>query len=232
MKLRYLGHSCFQIHFGGKILLIDPFISGNELMKDINIDEIEADYILLSHAHQDHTLDVERIARKTGAIIISCWEVYSHYNDMGLKGHPMNIGGKWKFDFGTVKMVNAVHSSSFPGGKYGGVVGGFVIWDEEYCFYYAGDTALTLDMQIIPMTCPELDFAILPIGDNFTMGIEDAVIASDFIHCDRIIGCHYDTFPFVTIDHAKARITFKNENKELILIEPGKSLELELDEIA
>lgn len=197
---------------------------------DINLDEIEADYILLSHAHQDHSLDVEYIAKRTGATLIGIWELHAHYVEMGLKSHPMNIGGKWKFDFGTVKLVNAVHSSSFPNGKYGGSVSGFVVWDEEFCFYYAGDTALTLDMQLIPMTCPPLDFAILPIGDNFTMGIEDAAIASDFIHCDRIIGCHYDTFPFVAIEHAKAIMTFKDENKQLILIEPGKSIELELEE--
>jgi L-ascorbate metabolism protein UlaG (beta-lactamase superfamily) len=231
MKIRFLGHACFQVHFANKILLFDPFISANESLKDVNVDDIEADYILLSHAHQDHSLDVERIAKRTGATIISCAEISSHYAGLGFKSHPMNIGGKWNFDFGIVKMVNAVHSNSFPDGKYGGAVGGFVIWDEDYCFYFAGDTALTLDMQIIPMTCPELDFAILPIGDNFTMGVEDAVIASDFIHCDRIIGCHFDTFPYVVIDHAKSRIIFKNENKELILLEPGKSIELELDEI-
>ncbi|MBL7830074.1 MAG: metal-dependent hydrolase [Saprospiraceae bacterium] len=227
MKLIYFGHSSFQVLMQGKSILIDPFLSGNELAKDIvDVDTIEADYILLSHAHQDHSLDVERIAKRTGAVIIGVWEIYDHYTQKGLKAHPMNIGGKWEFEFGTVKMVNAVHSSSFPDGKYGGVVGGFVVWNDDVCFYYAGDTALTLDMQLIPMTCHPLDFAILPIGDNFTMGYDDALIASDFIQCDRIVGCHYDTFPYVKIDHEAAINAFKTENKELILLDPGKSIEL------
>ncbi len=227
MKLTHFGHATFQIKMKGKSILIDPFISANELLNGIvDVDTIEADYILLSHAHQDHSLDVERIAKRTGALIIGVWEIYDHYLAKGLNAHPMNIGGKWEFDFGTVKMVKAVHSSSFPGGSYGGAVAGFVVWNDDVCFYYAGDTALTLDMQLIPMTCHPLDFAILPIGDNFTMGYDDALIASDFIQCDRIIGCHYDTFPYVKIDHSAAVEAFKNENKELILLEPGKSIEL------
>lgn len=227
MKLKYFGHAAFQVDFGGKTLLIDPFISGNELAKDIiDIDKIEADYILLSHAHQDHSLDVESIAKRTGAVIIGSWEIYTYYTQKGLKAHPMNLGGKWVFDFGTVKMTHAVHSSSFEDGSYGGPASGFVIWNDDNCFYFAGDTALTLDMQLVAMTCPPLDIAILPIGDNFTMGYEDALIASDFIHCERIVGCHYDTFPYVKINKEEAVEAFKTENKQLILLEPGKSLEL------
>lgn len=227
MKLTHFGHSAFQLITEGKSILIDPFISGNDLAKGIvDLDAIEADYILLSHAHIDHSLDVERIARRTGAVIIGVFEIADFMGSKGLKNHAMNIGGKFEFDFGTVKMVNAVHSSSYPDGRYGGAVGGFVVWNSEGCFYYAGDTALTLDMQLIPMTCPPLDFAILPIGDNYTMGYEDAIIASDFIHCDRIIGCHYDTFPVVKIDHEAAKESFRTENKELIILEPGKSIEL------
>ena len=138
----------------------------------------------------------------------------------------MNLGGKWKFDFGTVKYVQAVHSSMLPDGSYGGPSGGFVVWNEEFSFYFAGDTALTLDMQLIPKTCPKLDFAILPIGDNFTMGYEDAVIAAQFIECDKIIGCHFDTFGYIKINHQDAITEFKNAGKELILLEIGKSIDI------
>ncbi|CAG0910113.1 unnamed protein product, partial [Cyprideis torosa] len=146
---------------------------GNEQAKAIDIDSIHADYILLSHGHADHVLDVEQIAKRTGAKLIAGFEVATYYGNKGLDNHPMNHGGKWKFDFGTVKMVNAIHSSSLPDGTYAGHPGGFVIWDNAHCFYYSGDTALTMDMKLIPMTCPTLDFAVLCLGDNFTMGIEE-----------------------------------------------------------
>lgn len=227
MKLIHYGHSAFQILTAGKSILIDPFFSGNELSKGVmDADTIEADYILLSHAHADHSYDVERIAKRTGAKVVGVYELAEHYKALGIESHGMNIGGKFEFDFGVVKMVSAVHSSSFSDGKYGGVAGGFVVWNDEVCFYFAADTALTLDMQLIPMTCPPLDFAILPVGDNYTMGYEDAIIASDFLQCDRVVGSHYDTFPVIKMDHTKAVEAFKNENKQLILLAPGKSIEI------
>lgn len=226
MKLTYYGQAGFGIELKGKNLVFDPFISPNELAKDIDINSVQADYILVSHGHGDHVADVETIAKNTGASLISSFEIISWYGEKGLSGHPMNLGGKWKFDFGTVKFVNAVHSSVLPDGTYGGNPGGFVIWNDSDCFYFAGDTALTLDMKLIPMTCPKLDFAILPIGDNFTMGYEDAVIASDFIECDKIIGCHYDTFGFIKIDHDAAKKAFADKGKELILLPVGSSIEL------
>ena len=119
-----------------------------------------------------------------------------------------------------------MHSSVLPDGSHGGSSGGFVIWNNSKSFYFAGDTALTLDMKLIPMTCPKLDFAILPIGDNFTMGYEDAVMAADFIQCDKIIGCHFDTFGYIKIDHEKAVKAFKDAGKELILLNIGQSTDL------
>ena len=217
MKLTYFGHSCFLIEFGGKKLLFDPFISPNELAKDIDINSIEADYILLSHGHEDHVADAETIAKRTGATIIATFEIVTWYGKKGLKGHPMNTGGKWTFDFGTVKMMNAVHSSVLPDGTYAANPVGFVISNDENAFYFAGDTALTWDMKLIPMTCPKLDLAILPIGDNFTMGYEDTIIASDFIECNKIIGCHFDTFGYVKVDHEVAKTAFEAKGKELIL---------------
>lgn len=225
MKITYYGHSSFLVETKGKKLLFDPFISPNELAQEAGVkaDRIEADYILISHGHQDHVADAESIARRTGAKIISSFEIVSWYQEKGLEGHPMNHGGHWHFDFGTVKFVNAVHSSVLPDGTYAANPGGFVIWNEEGCFYFAGDTALTMDMKLIPMTCPKLDFAILPIGDNFTMNYQDAAIASDFIECKQIVGCHYDTFGFIKIDHGAAKKAFEDSGKALILLPIGAS---------
>ncbi len=226
MKITYYGHACFGIEMKGKQLLTDPFISGNELAKNVDIETIRADYLLVSHGHADHVADAETIAQKQNATLISNAEVVGWFQAKGINGHPMNHGGKWKFDFGIVKYVNAMHSSSMPDGAYGGNPGGFVVWNDSNCFYFAGDTDLTMDMKLIPMTCPKLDFAILPIGDNFTMGYEEAVIASDFIACDKIIGCHYDTFGYIRINHEDAKNAFAKRGKELILLPIGESLEL------
>ena len=226
MKLTYYGHSTFLSHTGGKSLVFDPFISPNPLAAAYKINDIKADYILLSHGHGDHVADAESIAKDNDATIVSNYEIVSWYESKGIKGHPMNHGGKWKFDFGTVKYVNAVHSSVLPDGTYGGNPGGFVVWNEEKCFYFAGDSALTWDMKLIPMICPQLDFAILPIGDNFTMGFADAVHAAQFIQCDKIIACHFDTFGYIKTDHQAAIDEFRNAGKELILLQPGQTIEL------
>jgi L-ascorbate metabolism protein UlaG (beta-lactamase superfamily) len=226
MKLTYYGHSTFGLETKGQHLLFDPFVSPNELAQQVDVDQIPADYMLISHGHQDHVADAEPIAKRTGSTIISNFEIINWFGEKGLQGHPMNHGGKTKFDFGIVKYVNAIHSSVLPDGTYGGNPGGFVIWNDEGCFYFAGDTALTMDMKLIPMTCPQLDFAILPIGDNFTMGYEDALIAMDYIQCDKVIGCHYDTFGYIKIDHKAAQKAFEDKGKELILLPIGEQLEL------
>lgn len=226
MEITYYGQACFGMTFNGKKLLFDPALSVNPLAKDLDINALEADYILLTHAHGDHVADVETIAQNTGATIISNYEIVTYYGGKGFKGHPLNHGGKWKFDFGTVKYVNAVHSSVLPDGTYGGNSGGFVIWSDDTCFYHAGDTALTLDMKLIPMTCPALNFAILPVGDNFTMGYEDAVLASDFIECDNIVGCHFDSFGYIKIDHDAAKAAFGDKGKKLTLPNVGETIEI------
>lgn len=225
MKITFLGHASLQIKIGETTILVDPFISGNPKAEAIDISTLEADYILITHAHQDHILDVEAIAKRTGAKLISNYEIVTHYGNLGLEGHPMNHGGSWDFDFGKVKYVNAIHTSSFPDGSYGGQPGGFIIEGEHKTIYIAGDTALTFDMKLIPMQT-KLDLAILPIGDNFTMGIEDAIIASDFIECDKILGYHFDTFGYIEIDHEVAKRKFFEKDKDLMLLEIGESLEL------
>lgn len=226
MKITFYGQNSLAIEIEGKHILVDPFISGNPLSKDkIDIKNLKADYILLTHAHNDHTLDAETIAKNTGAIIVSNYEIANHYEAKGIEVHPMNLGGSWKFEFGKVKYVNAIHTSSFPDGSYGGQPGGFVIEGEHKNIYIAGDTALTMDMKLIPMRT-KLDLAILPIGDNFTMGVEDAIIASDFVQCDKVLGVHYDTFGYIEIDHEEAKRKFYDANKDLMLLEIGESIEL------
>ncbi len=226
MKITFYGQNTLALKIGDINVLVDPFITGNDLSKDkVDIMELKADYILLTHAHQDHILDAEAIAKNTGAMIVSNFEIANHYEEKGFEVHPMNHGGSWDFEFGKVKYVNAIHTSSFPDGSYGGQPGGFVIEGEHKNIYIAGDTALTMDMKLIPMQT-ELDLAVLPIGDNFTMGVDDAIIASDFIKCDKILGCHYDTFGYIEIDHEEAKRKFYEKGKDLMLLDIGESIEL------
>lgn len=226
MEVTYYGHSCFLVATAGKKLLFDPFISPNELAKDIDISEIKADYIILSHGHQDHIADVENIYKNNKAQIISTFEVISWFAEKGLEnGHQMNHGGSWDFDFGTLKMVNAVHSSSMPDGSYGGNPAGYVIKSENKTFYYAGDTALHYDMKLIEDEF-NIDFAFLPIGSNFTMGVEDANKAADFVGTKKVIGMHYDTFPLIKINHGEAKSAFQSHGKELVLMGIGETINL------
>jgi len=225
MKLTYYGHSCFSVNAGGRSLLFDPFISPNPLAAGIDVSRIEADYILISHGHEDHLADAQAIAARTGATLISNFEIITWFGQKGLtNAHPMNHGGRWRFDFGRVQYVNAVHSSMLPDGSNGGNPGGFVVETDGGSFYYSGDTALTMDMKLIGDST-RLDFAVLCIGDNFTMGIEDAVKAAELVHCNRIVGVHFDTFPPIKIDRQQAVDRFKAAGKELILLNPGQEHE-------
>lgn len=223
--ITYLGHGSLIIETKGFSLVVDPFISAND-KAEVDISTIKADYVLLTHGHQDHILDAEDIAKNNDATIISNYEIATYYGNKGLKSHPMNHGGKYEFPFGTLKYVPAIHSSSFPDGTYAGNPGGFVLWNEHSSIYLSGDTSLTMDMKLIPMFCPKLDVAVLPIGDNFTMGYEEACMASDFVQCDRIIGCHYDTFEIIQIDTDEAKQYFIKANKKLLLPAIGESIEL------
>ncbi|NNC50609.1 MAG: metal-dependent hydrolase [Flaviramulus sp.] len=225
MKITFYGHACLGIQINDVHILVDPFISGNPKALAIDINTLEADYILLTHAHQDHILDVETIAARTSAVIVSNYEIATYYEKKGFEHHPMNHGGSWDFEFGNLKYVNAIHTSSFPDGSYGGQPGGFVIEGEHKNIYIAGDTALTFDMKLIPLQT-KLDLAILPIGDNFTMGINDAIIASDFLECDKVLGYHFDTFGYIEIDHEAAKRKFFEKDKDLMLLEIGEFIEL------
>lgn len=225
MKITYLGHAALALEIGGKHIIVDPYISANPKASHIDINNLNADFILLTHAHGDHVLDVEAIAANTGATIVSNAEIADYYAKKGFQSHGMNHGGSWKFEFGTVKYVNAIHSSAFPDGTYGGNPGGFVIEGEHKNIYIAGDTALTYDMKLIPLRT-KLDLAILPIGSNYTMDVADAIIASDFVECDKILGYHYDTFGYIEIDHQEAKRKFFNAGKDLMLLPIGDSIDL------
>ncbi|GIV44526.1 MAG: UPF0173 metal-dependent hydrolase YtkL [Bacteroidia bacterium] len=226
MKVTYYGHSCFMVEVKGKKLLFDPFISPNPLASHIRLEEIHPDYIFVSHGHEDHLADLVTIAKQSNALVVGVWELYVWASKQGLTHlHPMNTGGRKTFDFGTVQLTPAVHSSSFPDGSYAGNPVGFVIETEEGNFYYSGDTALTMDMQLIPQRTT-LNFALFPIGSNFTMDAEDASKAADFVLAHKVIGLHYDTFGFIQIDHEAAKKVFSSSGKELILLKIGESISI------
>ena len=225
MKITYFGHACFEVDLNGKKLLFDPFISQNPQASGIDISSLKPDYILVSHGHGDHVSDVEDIYKNSQATIVSNFEIVTWFQNKGCEnGHPMNHGGSWTFDFGKVKMVNAIHSSSLPDGANGGNPAGFVISEGSNSFYFAGDTALTYDMKLLAED-GKINFAFLPIGDNFTMGIYDAVKAAKMVGTNRVIGMHYNTFPIIEIDEGLAKTTFETAGIDLILLEIGKSLE-------
>ncbi len=225
MKFTFYGHACFSIETGGKKILFDPFITGNELAKDIDINSIKADYILVSHGHGDHVGDLIAIAKNTGAMVIAAYEIVGWVQEQGIQNvHPMNFG-PYSFEFGKLRFVPASHSSALPDGRYGGNPGGFLIEGAEGNFYYSGDTCPMMDMQLIPRYA-KLDLAILPVGGNFTMDTDDALIAAEFIQCKKIIGVHFDTFGYIKIDHQKTIEKFKSAGRELILPKIGETITL------
>jgi L-ascorbate metabolism protein UlaG (beta-lactamase superfamily) len=212
MQFTYYGHSCFAVVIDGVRLLFDPFITGNPKAGHIDVNSIEADYILITHGHGDHLADAAAIATRTGAVVISNYEIASWLANQGVsKTHA--------------KYVVAVHSSTLPDGSPGGNPGGFVVTSGTHAFYYAGDTALTYDMKLISDEF-DLNFAVLPIGDTFTMGIADAVRAADFVGAKTVVGVHYDTFPPIAIDRDEAVTAFGARGVTLLLPAIGETVAL------
>ena len=226
MNATFYGHSCFSVEINGSTLLFDPFISPNPKAEGINVDTIHADYVLLSHGHEDHVADAEVILKRTGAKLIANYEIVCWYGEKGISNsHPLNHGGAVQLPFGKVKFVNAVHSSVLPDGSYGGNPGGFVVESTEGNFYFSGDTALTYDMKILG-EFHKLDWAVLCIGDNFTMGYEDAAICADWVGVEKVLGTHFDTFPYIEIDQGIAREHFSDKGKQLYLPAIGETISL------
>ncbi|MGI1804909.1 metal-dependent hydrolase [Exiguobacterium sp. TDN 0502] len=229
MKLTYHGQSTVTIETNGHHLVIDPFFSGNE-KATTNPDDVKADFILLTHAHADHMLDAERIAKATGATIIATHELATYLSFKGLNVHPMNLGGQFEFPFGKVKMTQAFHSSSIIDEEkqtitYMGMPAGFLLTIEGKEIYHAGDTALFGDLALYGAH-HEIDLAFLPIGDNFTMGPDDALIAADMLQAKAVVPIHYDTFDLIKQDANAFCEKIEEQGQTGHLLAIGSSLEL------
>jgi len=224
MKLRFLGHSGFQITDGGHEVVIDPFMSQNPATS-VEASEVAPSHILLSHAHGDHYGDTPAIAERTGATVVAAVEIANYVSQRGMQGHGMNIGGGFAFPFGQVRFTPAWHSSSFPDGTYGGMPTGIVLEMGGKRIYHAGDTALFSDMRLIGRK--GLDLAMLPIGDFFTMGPDDALEAVKLLAPKAVIPIHYGTFDPIRQDGGafKARVESETDARCLVL-EPGDDTEL------
>ena len=219
-ELTWLGHGSWSIASGGCRVVLDPFLDDSPVAP-IRAERVEADFILVSHGHYDHVADVEKIARRTGATIISTYEICEWYAKKGLaKSHGMNIGGGHAFPFGRVKMTIAQHTSMLPDGSYGGVAAGFLLSLPEGNVYFACDTGLFYDMRQIGAA--GLKLAALPIGDNFTMGPDDALEAVKLLMPQRVVPVHRNTWPLIAQDaEAWARRVRHETSAEPIVLEPG-----------
>ena len=201
ISVKWHGHATFSLDVNGTQLVVDPFFAGNNPSAKTSADAVTADFILQTHGHGDHIADTVGLAKRTGATVIANFEICNWIGAQGHdKVHAMNTGGGYNFPFGRVKMTPALHSSGLPDGSYGGDPGGFLISAGGKTIYVAGDTALFSDMALIGRA--GLDLAIVPVGDNFTMGPEDAVLALDYLKPKVVIPCHYNTWPPIAIDVA------------------------------
>ncbi|HEY1768900.1 MAG TPA: metal-dependent hydrolase [Chthoniobacterales bacterium] len=226
MKFTFYGHACFAVQIGGKNILFDPFITPNPLAHAIDVEKVPADFILVTHGHDDHVADLEKVAKRTKATVIAPVEVGRWFDKKGVANvQTLNHGGSFDLGVGRAKLTPAAHSSSMPDGSYGGEPCGFTITSDEGNFYNAGDTGLHYDMKLIADEM-KLDFAVLPIGDHFTMGIDDALRSADFVGAQRIVAVHFDTFPTIKVDHEKVRAAAKKAGKEIILPKIGETLDL------
>ena len=225
MKCTFYGHSTFLLKTESHSLLFDPFISQNPLASHIDIDSIDPDYILISHAHGDHCADVELIAKKSGSTIIANVEIVNYFADKGIEGFAMNSGGSHEFPFGKLTMTHAYHSSSFPDGTYGGNPNGFVIHSGDTCMFYSGDTALTSDFALLGERYA-IDLVILPIGNVFTMDYVDAERACMMLKAKKCMGVHFDTFPPIEIDHEIVQAYMNLKGQDFFLPKIGEEFKL------
>jgi L-ascorbate metabolism protein UlaG (beta-lactamase superfamily) len=225
IKITWFGHSGFSLDLNGTTVLIDPFLTGNPLAT-VDPNELDADYILLTHAHGDHLGDTEAIARRTGATVIATAEIAYWAQAKGLKAHAQNTGGAKQHPFGNVKLVRADHSSSFPDGTYAGEPNGIVLTTDGKHLYFAGDTALFSDMRLIGNI--GIHAAFLPIGDNFTMGPADSIEAIKLIRPTIAFPIHYNTFDVIAQDaSAWAQQVHNETDARAIIVDPGGDFTIE-----
>jgi L-ascorbate metabolism protein UlaG (beta-lactamase superfamily) len=220
-RLTWHGHATFTVETGaGRRLMFDPFLNDNP-RSDIRVSDVDRlDYILCTHGHSDHFADAIEVAKRTDATIIGTFELVAFAESNGARGHAMNIGGAHRFDFGTVKLTPAIHTATIhgdEGGQYTATPHGFLLHIDGTRLYNAGDTALTMDMQLLR---GRVDVALLPIGDNYTMGPEDAVRAIEFIEPRVVIPMHYDTWDLIAQDTEHFR-TQVGGRAEVVVLTPG-----------
>ena len=225
MKLKYFAHSAFQITTGnGKVILIDPFLDGNP-NSPVKSDKVKADYIILTHGHSDHLGDTFKIAERCGSLIICVFELAKYCGAKGYQTHAMHIGGSFKFDFGRVKFTIAHHGSSVENQFYGGSPAGVIISADGKSLYHTGDTGLFYDMKLIGEMTP-LDYMLLPIGDNYTMGIDDAVKAAELANPKTVIPMHYNTFEEIAADPEEFKLKIEKQGKICRILKFGEEINL------
>ncbi|MCJ7519505.1 MAG: metal-dependent hydrolase [Anaerolineaceae bacterium] len=220
IDIHFLGHAAFQLDFNGVKVLIDPFIKGNSA-SPVKAQGVEADYILVTHGHGDHMGDTVEIAKRTGAVVVSNAEICDWLENQGVKTHAQHLGGGYEYPFGYVKLTNALHGSSLPDGSYGGNPAGFLITTKEgKRLYFAGDTGLFGDMRLIGEE--GINFAALPIGDNYTMGPDDALRAVKLLNPCVVMPIHYSTFSVIKQDaEAWAKRVAAETSVQVALLKPG-----------
>lgn len=225
-RFTWYGHGTFGLETGGYKLLVDPFLTGNPAAS-ISADEVEADFILLSHGHSDHFGDTVEVAKRTGATVITNDEIATYLDSLGVDTHHQHIGGGFRHPFGYLKLTHAVHGSCLPDGGYGGNPAGFLLTtNDERKIYLACDTGLFTDMRLIGEE--GIDLAVLPIGDNFTMGPDDALRAVKMIQPGRVVPVHYNTWDLIAQDvDAWARRVDAETEARVHVLKPGESIEIE-----
>ncbi|MFF2450498.1 metal-dependent hydrolase [Neobacillus sp. NPDC058068] len=225
MRVSYHGHSVVQINTNGKTILIDPFITGNQLT-DLTLEEVKPDVIILSHGHDDHVGDTVELAKRHNGLVIANYELATYLSWQGVKTHGMHIGGAYQFDFGKVKLTQAFHGSGYETENneliYCGMPAGILVMSEGKTIYHAGDTGLFSDMKLIGDRHP-IDLAFLPIGDNFTMGPEDAAYAAKLLNAKTVVPMHYNTFPPIKQDPYQFIELLENQNGKVLV--PGEAID-------